>query len=131
MESAQERSTESTRTVLVVDDDERLREMLRMGLEAMGFTIHVACNGEEALSLLGEWHYDAVICDLEMPNMCGDELFRRCRHQHPETARRFIFLSGSPKELMPPDLADTAEQPWLTKPCRLADLQAAIVRVAL
>jgi two-component system, cell cycle sensor histidine kinase and response regulator CckA len=118
------------RTALVVDDDGRVRRMLTMGLEALGFVVDVASSGEDALALLDDGNYDAVICDLMMPDMCGDELFRVCERRHPGAARRFIFLSGSPRGTAQWDAACASGQPCLSKPCRLADLQAAIADLA-
>ena len=113
--------------MLVVDDHDHVRELLSMALEALGFVVESVTNGEEALPLLRRRKYDAVICDLEMPVMCGDELFRLCQQEHPETARRFIFLSGS---LTRSHAATGTGQPFLAKPCRMRDIQSAIAALS-
>ena len=123
-------SQSSTRTLLIVDDHDQVRSILKCGFETLGYAVDVAGDGVEALGLLSHSRYDAVLCDLLMPNMCGQELFRHCCDRHPENARRFIFLSGSPGELQGMVHEDAAIQPRVDKPCRLAELQAAIEQVA-
>jgi two-component system NtrC family sensor kinase len=120
---------ESTRTILVVDDDDHIRALLRIWFAALGFEVVAAAGGGEALALLGSREYDVVICDLLMPNMTGDELFRLCRERWPEVARHFVFLSGGPRGLPAVDFAAASGQPCLAKPCRLAEMQAAIEQV--
>lgn len=114
------------RTVLVVDDHEHVREMLRASMIALGCTVDAVSDGPAALPLLASHHYDAVICDLVAPEMTGDQLFRVCQHRHPEAARRFIFLCG-PRGAG--GCASRSGQPSLPKPCRLRDLRSAIIAV--
>jgi two-component system sensor histidine kinase/response regulator len=65
--------------LLVVDDDRRNRAILRALLEPHGHTVVEACNGEEALKLLGERSFDAVLLDVMMPGMDGFEACRRIK----------------------------------------------------
>jgi CheY-like chemotaxis protein len=121
----------STGTVLIVDDDHNVREMLHGLMGIMGFAADLAGNGEEALTLLTDKDYDAIVCDLSMPRMCGDELFRRCRDQRPEAARRFVFLSAAPAGSSQSSFAGATGQPYLPKPCGIAAIQAAINQVVV
>ena len=125
----QNRLVSKKKRVLVVDDQDQVRDVLKLGLEALGCAVEVACNGEEALSLLGDGRYDAVVCDLMMPIMGGDELFRVCQRRQPEMARRFVFLSGFLCGTAASNFVKATRQPYLSKPCLLADVQAAIVHV--
>jgi CheY-like chemotaxis protein len=74
--------------------------------------------------------YDAVICDLTMPNLGGDELFRRCRERWPEVAGRSVFLIGWSRGRPAAGLAANG-QPCLAKPFGLADIQTAVDRLLL
>lgn len=115
--------------LLVVDDNPGVQRTLEMVFGSLGFDVDVAASGPEALSLLAVRDYAAVVCDLLMPDMRGDELFWLCRERRPEIADRFVFLTGSPdleEEAAP---LDRTGQPWLTKPCRIAELQAAVNNV--
>jgi len=127
--SAPQTSVAERKTILVVDDQDQVRAMLKMAMEALGFAVDVACSGEEALPFLDAGHYDAVICDLMMPTMSGHELFGVCQQRRPEVANRFVFVSGSPNGSADSDTALATGQPHLSKPCRLRDIQAAIVAV--
>ena len=69
----------SARTVLVVEDAVTSRLLYRGFLEAEGYRVLLAGDGEEALELLQQRHVDAVISDVRMPRMDGLELTRRIR----------------------------------------------------
>lgn len=60
--------------LLIVDDEERLLRVFRLGLKPLGFNIRTANNGEEALQELLDEAFDIVLTDLKMPMMKGDEL---------------------------------------------------------
>lgn len=129
MDRAADKSVTGRGTVLVVDDNDQVREMLQVVMGALGFGVDLAAGGGEALALLDQRHYEAVICDLKMPCLAGDELFRICEQRHPEVARGFIFLSGSFAPATLSHLAAVTGQPYLSKPCRVAELEAALVEV--
>lgn len=62
--------------ILVVDDEENIRFTVSNILNANGYAVHTASNGEEALSALKKHSYDFVLCDVKMPRMDGMELLR-------------------------------------------------------
>ena len=66
-------------TILVVEDDAELCELFRVALEADGFSVCAAGNGQEALEVLGARRVDLVVCDVMMPVMDGFELTRSLR----------------------------------------------------
>ncbi len=63
--------------VLVVDDEENIRHMLSLLLKKEGYSVQTAHDGEDALETLGRAEFDAVICDLRMPNLDGMGLLRK------------------------------------------------------
>jgi two-component system response regulator MprA len=67
-------------TILVVEDDRRIRDLLRRGLIFEGYTIETAEDGETALRVAREKELDAVILDLMLPGMDGLEVCRRLRN---------------------------------------------------
>ncbi|HUI08892.1 MAG TPA: PAS domain S-box protein, partial [Bacteroidota bacterium] len=70
-----------TETLMVVEDEEMLSELLKASLEALGYTVVVAANGDQALGMyesVGE-EIDIVISDLGLPGMSGAELFQKIR----------------------------------------------------
>src|SRR5947209_19605351 len=68
--------------ILVVDDTENLREMLREVLSAHGYDVLVASNGAEALVITACQKVDGVLTDLEMPGLSGIEVCRALRRQN-------------------------------------------------
>ena len=80
-------------TVLVVEDEEIVRSLVRELLEGLGYTVLDARDGEEALALLRSGlPIDLVITDMVMPRMSGRELARRAAKVHPDTA--ILLVSG-------------------------------------
>src|SRR5437773_6983412 len=68
-------------SVLVVDDEPMVREVLERYLTAEGFSVGIAVDGEEALLRFGEHAPDLVLLDLMLPKVDGYEVFRRIRDQ--------------------------------------------------
>lgn len=81
-----------TRQVLIVDDEENIRNALRRALRREGYEIHCAAEAAEALEILGKTPIDLVLSDHLMPNMTGLELLEKVFTRHPETIR--ILLTG-------------------------------------
>jgi two-component system, OmpR family, KDP operon response regulator KdpE len=65
--------------VLVVDDDHQIREALRRGLQARGYDVLTAGNGETALDVLAGASVDVIVLDLGLPGIDGHEVIRRLR----------------------------------------------------
>lgn len=66
--------------ILVVEDDIKLNKLVRAVLESNGYKADMALNGESALQMFGERHYDLIISDIMMPIVDGYELARRIRN---------------------------------------------------
>ena len=79
--------------ILLVDDDEPLRELLRMMLELDGHQVTEARNGAEALSLFTIGEFDLVITDFEMPAMKGNDLAVRIKLLNPSLPILMITAS--------------------------------------
>jgi two-component system, OmpR family, KDP operon response regulator KdpE len=69
----------TTVRVLVVDDDAQILRALRTSLNARGYEVHIAPNGETALEILSRDNVDLVILDLGLPGIDGHEVIRRVR----------------------------------------------------
>jgi two-component system, cell cycle sensor histidine kinase and response regulator CckA len=83
-----------TETVLVVEDTESLRDLIRELLEEQGYTVLVARDGEEALALAAERAagIDLLLTDVVMPKLGGGDLAQRMRASRPRI--RVLFMSG-------------------------------------
>src|SRR5699024_12095148 len=67
--------------VLVVDDEPALRESVRRGLVAGGWTVETAPDGETGLDLAGDGDFDVVVLDIMMPRRSGYEVVRELRRR--------------------------------------------------
>lgn len=83
---------EHSMSILVTDDDLRMRESLKDLLNAYGMTCSMAENGQQALDLMSHRHFDLVLLDLQMPKIDGLQVMRKMHDEHPDT--EFIVLSG-------------------------------------
>jgi DNA-binding response OmpR family regulator len=82
------------RAILVVDDDQQLASALQWILADENFLVDIAFDGQEGLLKVKAHAYDAVICDLKMPRMRGDEFYLKAREIRPSLADRFVFITG-------------------------------------
>ena len=87
-------NTLELKAILVVDDDQQLASALQWILAEEHFFVDVAFDGQEALRKVEAHEYDAVICDLQMPRLCGDEFYLKAREMRPSLSDRFIFITG-------------------------------------
>jgi two-component system, OmpR family, response regulator ResD len=81
--------------VLVVDDEERIRRLIRMYLEREEFEVEEAENGQEGLQLALENDYDVILLDIMMPEMDGIEV---CEHLRKEKDTPVIMLTAKGEE---------------------------------
>ena len=92
------------RRILIVDDDEALRDVLTTALSGEGREIDGASDGTVALAMLEQQPYDLVLSDLRMPCVDGPTLYEtlRTRHRFPvrfaTTLPRVIFMTGNASE---------------------------------
>ena len=82
------------KAVLVVDDDKQLASALQWILADENFLVDVAFDGEEAMLKVKAHEYDAVICDLKMPKLRGDEFYLKAKEIRPSLEDRFMFITG-------------------------------------
>jgi CheY-like chemotaxis protein len=84
------------RSILIVDDEFGLAEMLRDVLRDEGYDVWLAINGRLALDLLGEHSIDLVITDIMMPVMDGAELATAIRQGHKHRATPVVIMTSLP-----------------------------------
>src|SRR6185369_9779076 len=102
--------------VLLVDDEEILREVGRDLLENLGYTVYLAENGAEALDVFARYRHDIslVMLDMIMPKMGGKEAFLRLREQAPEL--KVLFCSGFSNEGTGDELLSLGASGFIRKP---------------
>jgi CheY-like chemotaxis protein len=82
------------KTVVVIDDDEQIVEVLAGFLKSAGFEVRTATSGKAGLCLINETVPDAVVCDLRMPGMSGADVIEQIKGQ-PRTAQVPVLLITS------------------------------------
>lgn len=100
--------------VLVVDDEPRLLAALRRGLEAEGFAVDTASEGDEGLWLATENPYDAIVLDIMLPGVNGYEICRRLREQGNWTP--ILMLTAKDGEWDEAEALDLGADDYLSKP---------------
>ncbi|HEA67098.1 MAG TPA: response regulator [Desulfobacterales bacterium] len=74
--------------VLLIDDEQMILMMLKMGLETYGYQVEIAASGEEGTDKFNNNHFDIAITDMDMPGMDGRDVVRNIRK-----SERYGFLS--------------------------------------
>jgi excisionase family DNA binding protein len=102
--------------VLIVDDDEKLREYVRVNLEMEGYTVREAGDGEEGLRVLDEATPDLVLLDVMMPGVDGWEMLQRVQERHGVGAIPVIMFSGKIDERSADEATKRGAQGFIGKP---------------
>ena len=118
--------------VLIVEDEERLAEGLRKGLEAEGFATDVATNGTDGLWMAREHPYDAIVLDILLPGLNGYRVCAALREEGIWTP--ILMLTAKDGEFDEAEALDTGADDYVTKPfsyvALIARLRALIRRGA-
>jgi excisionase family DNA binding protein len=101
--------------VLVVDDDERLREFIRVNLEMDGYSVREAANAEEGLAALDDEPPDLILLDVMMPGMSGWEMLGRVQERHGVGTIPVIMFSGE-VDVSHEQASESGAQAFLGKP---------------
>jgi DNA-binding response OmpR family regulator len=112
------------RRVLVVDDEESVRETLVQGLRRDGYDVHATADVGEAVALLGRECVDVVVTDLVLPGGSGLEVARTVKRMRPGT--RVILLTGWPGRVDPQTLESHGIDAVVEKPVGLDALRATV-----
>ena len=115
-------------TILVVDDEPNIIEVLEIVLQDDGMEVLKSNSGREALALLREKDVDVVISDIKMPDFSGVELLREAKQFSPETI--FIMITAFASTETAIEALQHGAYDYITKPFRMEELRA-IVRRAL
>jgi two-component system, OmpR family, KDP operon response regulator KdpE len=111
------------RRILVVDDEPQITRVLRTSLDAHGYDLRVANDGETALQIARDWPPDLMITDLSMPVMDGLEVCRRFRLK---SNAPIIVLSVKGEERTKVQALDAGADDYVTKPFGINELLARV-----
>jgi len=118
--------------VLVVDDLEDAREMIAEALGQCGAAVTVAASGREALQLLEESAFGALVCDIAMPEMDGYELIGRLRSREKARGQRLpaVALTALARREDRLQALKAGFEAYVAKPVKLAELVVVLTSVA-
>lgn len=119
---------EEKQTILLVDDEEDIRDVLRIALANSGYDVLTAKDGDEAVRIFSETHPPIVLTDIKMPGMIdGIELLQRIKRENPDTEVVMITGHGD-MDLAIQSLKNEATD-FITKPINVEALRVSLQRV--
>ncbi len=123
-----ERPSKATRfkAILLVDDDRELVQTLQWILADENFLVDKAYDGEEALLKVKANIYDAVICDVMMPRLRGDDFYLQAILLRPSLVHRFIFVTGFAADRQTNQFLTSNQVRYFIKPVPVARLVEAV-----
>lgn len=107
--------------ILVVDDEESIREFLEIMLKKEGYEVTCAEDGAKAKDLLQKRSFDMVISDLQMPNMTGIELLRHVKETYPDLVFMLITAFGTTESAV--EAMKMGAYDYLTKPFKIDEVR--------
>jgi DNA-binding NtrC family response regulator len=112
--------------LLVVDDEEPFRRLLKKELSRKGFAVEVACDGAEALRLLRDRNFDVILLDVVMPGIDGLSLMKRLKED--PAAPAIVVLTGKATVETAVEAMKNGAYDYLTKPYKLDELTIVVDR---
>jgi len=103
-------------SLLIVDDNEKIRDLLSQRLERNGYATTTAGNGKEALQLLSEGSFDLILLDIEMPEMNGLDVLKALRQAKTPTELPVIVVSANNRSADIVEALSLGANDYATKP---------------
>ena len=116
----------SNQSILVVNDEANMRHLVKMMLTQLGYLVHQASDGQEALDFLMGQFVDLIITDLKMPNVDGIELLRQLREQKNDVAVIVVTAYGTIETAV--ETMKYAACDYIVCPFELKAVEAAVQR---
>lgn len=114
-------------SVLVVDDEPILRDILTRIVGRAGYSVASAVDGLDALEKLKTARFDIVISDVKMPNMDGLELLGEIKSSYPETS--VILITGKAAEFRLEDALKAGADHFIVKPFKNVEVATTLMRL--
>jgi DNA-binding NtrC family response regulator len=115
--------------MLVVDDEKGMRDLLAEYLIGYGYEVTCAVNGQEALQIYKQGHFDIVLSDLFMEPMDGLELLGKIKEINPDAF--FIMITGYPSIKSSIEVIKKGARDYITKPFDIDEIKVKIERALL
>jgi two-component system response regulator AtoC len=112
--------------ILIVDDDEAIRELLKEFFQGLGYEINTAANGSEAMAIISQNGIDCIISDHIMPDMNGLDLLEHLRDKKKKVP--FLMITGYPTIETAVEVMKQGAYDYITKPLQLEDVRIKVER---
>jgi DNA-binding response OmpR family regulator len=110
--------------ILIAEDDPALASFVKKGLEAEHYAVDISGDGEQARALAGEFDFDLVVLDLNLPRLDGVSLLRQVRTRKPSMP--ILVLTGRTRVEDRVQCLDLGADDYLAKPFSFSELSARI-----
>jgi heavy metal response regulator len=110
--------------ILVIEDEEKMFEFIKLGLKEEGFTVDVASDGETGYTFASTQNYDCIILDLNLPKMDGITICKKLRKEKNNTPILILSVRNSTTDKV--EGLDSGANDYLTKPFSFEELLARI-----
>jgi CheY-like chemotaxis protein len=114
--------------ILVVDDDDDVRELIELALVGEGYEVDGADSGPAALKQLAQQAYDLIVCDLQMPDVDGRAVYRVIARR-PAPRPAFLFVTGYADAGPYEEFLSAAQESVVGKPFDLNVLRGIVRRI--
>ena len=118
---------QTQKTLLIVDDDPRIRSLLCEALAATGYETLQAADGQEALDIVDQHAIDCIISDIKMPELDGITLLYRIKSEKPNIP--VLMITGYGYKQLKAEATDAGADGFLMKPFRLGKIEEELSRV--
>jgi len=115
--------------VLIVDDEEQIRQILKEYLNEFGYEVACAVNGQEAIQMFKNGHVDVILSDLVMKPVDGLELLGEIKKVDPDAI--FIMITGYPSIESATEAMKKGARDYITKPFNIDEIRLKMERVLL
>ncbi len=113
-------------SILIVDDEATMRNLLERILVREGYQLYSACDGVEALEILGDRNIDIIISDMKMPKMNGFELLKHIKEDYPDVGVIIMTAYGDTYTVKDALLLGADE--YITKPFKSYEISLVVER---
>jgi DNA-binding NtrC family response regulator len=115
-----------TAQILIVDDDQSIRDFLKDYFTDLGYKAVAAENGAKALEILAQYDFDCIVSDLVMPDMDGLSLLKEVRAK--KNKAPFLMVTGYPTVETAVEAIKQGAYDYITKPLQLDDVRIKVER---
>jgi CheY-like chemotaxis protein len=119
--------TRTGKSVLCVDDDPGIRDLLKEFISSLGHRVITAVDGIDALEKLADGHFDIVVTDINMPRMDGIELIKRIKTEFDDVD--IIVITAYAMTYKYTDIIALGASDFISKPFNIDELEAKLNRI--